>query len=204
MKHILRDTSFCECNNFIKAFLMFYRIYSKFHQKRMEELTEVGLQNFFSLFLLLAAVAEVEDVASHVLDLLNFLKPAFITSQRALIWKGHMAFLLMYAQKNVDIGVLAEKFSCAFREKAKEFLVSKNEEMIQRQTLWTLLSIYIDGVQEVFETSYCLYPSHEKLLNDGFSMLLRACRESELRTVLSFLQAVLARIRYGFQLYANL
>uniref|UniRef100_A0A2K5HW32 Protein MMS22-like n=1 Tax=Colobus angolensis palliatus TaxID=336983 RepID=A0A2K5HW32_COLAP len=171
------------------------RIYSKFHQKRMEELTEVGLQNFFSLFLLLAAVAEVEDVASHVLDLLNFLKPAFITSQRALIWKGHMAFLLMYAQKNVDIGVLAEKFSCAFREKAKEFLVSKNEELIQRQTLWTLLSIYIDGVQEVFETSYCLYPSHEKLLNDGFSMLLRACRESELRTVLTFLQAVLARIR---------
>uniref|UniRef100_A0A8D2FXU9 Protein MMS22-like n=1 Tax=Theropithecus gelada TaxID=9565 RepID=A0A8D2FXU9_THEGE len=171
------------------------RIYSKFHRKRMEELTEVGLQNFFSLFLLLAAVAEVEDVASHVLDLLNFLKPAFIRSQRALIWKGHMAFLLMYAQKNVDIGVLAEKFSCAFREKAKEFLVSKNEEMVQRQTLWTLLSIYIDGVQEVFETSYCLYPSHEKLLNDGFSMLLRACRESELRTVLSFLQAVLARIR---------
>ncbi|XP_033090556.1 protein MMS22-like isoform X3 [Trachypithecus francoisi] len=171
------------------------RIYSKFHQKRMEELTEVGLQNFFSLFLLLAAVAEVEDVASHVLDLLNFLRPAFITSQRALIWKGHMAFLLMYAQKNVDIGVLAEKVSCAFREKAKEFLVSKNEEMIQRQTLWTLLSIYIDGVQEVFETSCCLYPSHEKLLNDGFSMLLRACRESELRTVLSFLQAVLARIR---------
>uniref|UniRef100_A0A0P6JB16 Protein MMS22-like n=2 Tax=Heterocephalus glaber TaxID=10181 RepID=A0A0P6JB16_HETGA len=171
------------------------RIYSKFHQKRMEELTEVGLQNFFSLFLLLTAVAEAEDVASHVLNLLNFLKPAFITSQRALIWKGQMAFLLMYAQKNLDIGVLAEKFSYEFQEKAKEFLVSKKEEMVQRHTLWTLLSIYIDGVQEVFETSYCLYPSHEKLLNDGFSMLLPACRESELRAVLSFLQAVLARIR---------
>ncbi|XP_026945994.1 protein MMS22-like isoform X3 [Sagmatias obliquidens] len=169
------------------------RIYSKFHQKRMEELTEVGLQNFFSLFLLLACVAEVEDVASHVLGLLNFLKPAFITSP--LIWKGQMAFLLMYTQKNLDISVLAEIFSGAFREKAKEFLVSKNDEMGQRQTLWSLLSIYIDGVQEVFETSHCLHPSHEKLLNDGFSMLLRACQESELRTVLSFLQAVLARIR---------
>uniref|UniRef100_A0A8C3WTH4 Protein MMS22-like n=1 Tax=Catagonus wagneri TaxID=51154 RepID=A0A8C3WTH4_9CETA len=169
------------------------RIYSKFHQKRMEELTEVGLQNFFSLFLLLAAVAEVEDVASHVLGLLNFLKPAFMTSP--LIWKGQMAFLLMYTQKNLDIGVLAEKFSGAFREKAKEFLVSKHDDMGQRQTLWTLLSIYIDGVQEVFETSHCLHPSHEKLLNDGFSMLLRACQESELRTVLSFLQALLARIR---------
>ncbi|XP_029800471.1 protein MMS22-like isoform X2 [Suricata suricatta] len=169
------------------------RIYSKFHQKRMEELTEVGLQNFFNLFLLLAAVAEVEDVASHVLGLLNFLRPSFITSP--LIWKGQVAFLLMYTQKNLDIGVLAEKFSGAFREKAKEFLVSKNDEMGQRQTLWTLLSIYIDGVQEVFETSHCLHPSHEKLLNDGFSMLLRACQESELRMVLSFLQAVLARIR---------
>ncbi|XP_010635668.1 protein MMS22-like isoform X2 [Fukomys damarensis] len=171
------------------------RIYSKFHQKRMEELTEVGLQNFFSLFLLLTAIAEAEDVASHVLNLLNFLKPAFITSQRALIWKGQMAFLLLYAQKNLDIGVLAEKFSYEFKEKAKEFLVSKKEEMVQRHTVWTLLSIYIDGVQEVFETSYCLYPSHEKLLNDGFSMLLRACRESEFRPVLSFLQAILARIR---------
>lgn len=176
---------------------MFCRIYSKFHQKRMEELTEVGLQNFFNLFLLLAAVAEVEDVASHVLDLLNFLKPSSVTS--SIIWKGQVAFLLMYTQKNLDIGVLAEKFSGAFREKAKEFLVSKNDEMGQRKTLWILLSIYIDGVQEVFETSHCLCPSHEKLLNDGFSMLLRACQESELRTVLSFLQAVLARIRYVFQ-----
>nr|XP_048275818.1 protein MMS22-like isoform X2 [Myodes glareolus] len=170
------------------------RIYSKFHQKRMEELTEVGLQNFFCLFLLLAAVAEIEDVASHVLDLLRFLKPASTSSHRAIVWKGQMAFLLMYAQKNLDIGVWAEKLSCEFQEKAKEFLVSKNDEMIQRHTLWTLLSIYIDGVQEVFETSCCLYPSHEHLLNDGFIMLLRACRESELRTVLSFLQAVLARI----------
>ena len=178
-------------------FFMFYRIYSKFHQKRMEELTEVGLQNFFSLFLLLAAVAEVEDVASHVLGLLNFLKPAFMTSP--LIWKGQVAFLLMYTQKNLDISVLAEKFSGVFREKAKEFLVSKNDDMGQRQTLWTLLSIYIDGVQEVFETGHCLHPSHEKLLNDGFSMLLRACQESELRTLLGFLQALLARIRYVLQ-----
>lgn len=162
----------------------------------MEELTEVGLQNFFSLFLLLAAVAEVEDVASHVLGLLNFLTPSLTTS--SLIWKAQVAFLLMYTQKNLDIGVLAEKFSGAFLEKAKEFLVSKNDDMGQRQSLWTLLSIYIDGVQEMFETSHCVHPPHEKLLNDGFSMLLRACQGSELRTVLSFLQAVLARIRYVF------
>uniref|UniRef100_A0A4X2KAZ2 Protein MMS22-like n=1 Tax=Vombatus ursinus TaxID=29139 RepID=A0A4X2KAZ2_VOMUR len=171
------------------------RIYSKFHQKRMEELTEVGLQNFFKLFLVLATVAKLEDVVSRVLDLLDFLRPGSITpSQRALVWKGQMAFILMYVQRNLDVGVLAQTLSGAFSEKAKEFLVSKNESG-QKHVLWTLLSIYMDGVQEVFEMSRDLKLSEEILLNDGFSMLLPACREAQLRTVLNFLQAVLARVR---------
>ncbi|NXU48134.1 MMS22 protein, partial [Turnix velox] len=171
------------------------RIYSKFHRRRMQELTEVGLQNFFNLFLMLAIVAETEDIVSRVLDLLGFLTPSSITiSQRALIWRGHFAFLLIYVEKNMDISVLAEKLSNAFREKAKEFLVTKNDHT-QRQKLWTLLSTYIDGVQEVFETSCYLSLSEEKLLNDGFTMLLPACRGAELSMVLNFLQVVLARLR---------
>ncbi|NXP51950.1 MMS22 protein, partial [Heliornis fulica] len=171
------------------------RIYSKFHRKRMQELTEVGLQNFFNLFLMLAVVAETEDIVSRVLDLLDFLTPSSITvSRRALIWRGHFAFLLIYVEKNMDISVLAEKLSDAFREKAKEFLVTKND-YTQKQNLWTLLSTYIDGVQEVFETSCYLSLSEEKLLNDGFTMLLPACRGAELSMVLNFLQVVLARLR---------
>ncbi|XP_062429063.1 protein MMS22-like [Rhea pennata] len=171
------------------------RIYSRFHRKRMQELTEVGLQNFFNLFLMLAIVAETEDIASRVLDLLDFLTPSSVTvSQRALIWRGQFAFLLIYVEKNMDISVLAEKLSNAFREKAKEFLVTKND-YAQKQNLWTLLSTYIDGVQEVFETSCDLSLSQEKLLNDGFTMLLPACRGAELSMVLNFLQVVLARLR---------
>ncbi|KFR17631.1 Protein MMS22-like, partial [Opisthocomus hoazin] len=171
------------------------RIYSKFHRRRMQELTEVGLQNFFNLFLMLAIVAETEDIVSRVLDLLDFLTPSSITvSRRALIWRGHFAFLLIYVEKNMDISVLAEKLSNAFREKAKEFLVNKND-YTQKQNLWTLLSTYIDGVQEVFETSCYLSLSEEKLINDGFTMLLPACRGAELSMVLNFLQVVLARLR---------
>ncbi|KAJ7405206.1 Protein MMS22-like protein [Pitangus sulphuratus] len=171
------------------------RIYSKFHRRRMQELTEVGLQNFFNLFLMLAIVAETEDIVSRVLDLLDFLAPSSVTvSQRALIWRGHFAFLLIYVEKNMDISVLAEKISSAFREKAKEFLVNKND-YTQRHNLWTLLSTYIDGVQEVFETSCYLSLSEEKLLNDGFTMLLPACQGAELSMVLNFLQVVLARLR---------
>ncbi|CAH2252650.1 MMS22-like [Pelobates cultripes] len=171
------------------------RIYSKFHQKKMQELTEVGLQNFFTLFLLLATVAETEDVASRVLDLLNCLVPSHInTAQRNLVWRGNFAFLLIFVEKNMDISALAEKLSHSFRETAKEFLVSKGDYG-QKHTLWTLLSTYVDGVQEVFETSHYLQLSEEKLLNDGFSMLLPACRESELSAVLNFLQTAVSRLR---------
>lgn len=170
------------------------RIYSKFHQKRMQELTEVGLQNFFNLSLVLATIAGTEDIVGRVLSLLSVLRPSSIsTSQKALIWRGYFAFLLLYIEKNLDIHVLAEKLSNAFRETAREFLVNKND-YTQKQNLWILLSTYIDGVQEVFETSSCKHLSQEKLLNDGFSMMLPACREAELNTVLNFLQVVLARL----------
>ncbi|XP_053568043.1 protein MMS22-like [Bombina bombina] len=175
------------------------RIYSKFHQKKMQELTEVGLQNFFTLFLLLATLAETEDVTSRVLDLLNFLVPNHISmAQRTLVWRGHFAFLLVYVEKNMDITALAEKLSHNFQETAKEFLVLKSD-FGQKHILWTLLSTYVDGVQEVFETSRNLQLSEEKLLNEGFSMLLPACRESELSAVLHFLQTVIARLRKDVQ-----
>lgn len=171
------------------------RIYSKFHQRRMQELSEVGLQNFLCLFLVLAAVADIEDVASRVLDLLDFVVPSSSsTAQRAIVWRGYFAFLLSYVEKNMDLSVLAEKLSNSFRETAKKFLVTKND-YTQKQTLWTLLSTYIEGIQEVFETSCHLHLSEEKLLNDGFCMLLPACGASELGSVLQLLQVAVARIR---------
>nr|XP_033791664.1 protein MMS22-like [Geotrypetes seraphini]XP_033791665.1 protein MMS22-like [Geotrypetes seraphini] len=179
------------------------RIYSKFHQRRMQELSVVGLQNFFSLFLMLASLTETEDITCRVLDLLDFLSPASIsTAQRALIWQGYFAFLLTYVEKNMDIGVLAEKLSHGFRKTAKEFLVTKHD-YTRKQTLWTLLSTYIDGTQEVFETSCYLHLSEEKLLNDGFSMLLPACQHSELGTVLHFLQIALARLRHVHKCFSQ-
>ncbi|RXM27868.1 Protein MMS22-like [Acipenser ruthenus] len=171
------------------------RVYSKFHQRKMQELSEAGLMNFLSLFLVLAATAEVEDVVSRVSDLLGLLNPSSIsTTQKALIWRGLFAFILLYEEKGLDIGVLADQLSVAFQQAAKEFYL-KTTDNTRKLTLWTLLSTYIEGVQEVFETSSYLHLSEEKLLNEGFVMLLPACRESELHTALGFLQTVLARLR---------
>lgn len=171
------------------------RIYSKFHQRKMQELTELGLQNFLSLFLVLAEVAGMEDVVSRVSDLLDFLKPSLLSiAQQSLIWKGHFAFLLMYEEKNADISFLATKLSTNFENVAKEFYL-KTTDHTRKVTLWPLLLTYIDAVQEVFENSSFLHLSEEKLLNQGFDLLYRACRECELNAALTFLQIVLARLR---------
>jgi hypothetical protein len=50
-------------------------------------------------------------------------------------------------------------------------------------------------VDEVFETSVCLGLSEEKLLNEGFGLLLPACCQSELSSALGFLQIVLRVLR---------
>uniref|UniRef100_A0A4W3J3W4 Protein MMS22-like n=1 Tax=Callorhinchus milii TaxID=7868 RepID=A0A4W3J3W4_CALMI len=172
------------------------RIYSKFHQRKMQELSEMGLQNFISLFLVLSAVAEMEDVVSRVSDLLDLLNPSLLSvTQRSLMWRGCFAFLLLYEEKNIDVSFLATKLSDAFQKVAKEFYL-KTTDFTRKVTLWTLLSTYMDAVQEVFETSSYLHLSEEKLLNEGFSLLYPACRESELNTSLMFLQTVLARLRY--------
>jgi hypothetical protein len=44
------------------VFLNSFRFYSKFHKKRMEELSKQGILSFFNLFLTLACVGELEDV----------------------------------------------------------------------------------------------------------------------------------------------
>lgn len=161
----------------------------------MQELTELGLQNFLSLFLVLAEVAGMEDVVSRVSDLLDFLKPSLLSiAQQSLIWKGHFAFLLMYEEKNADISFLATKLSTNFQNVAKEFYL-KTTDHTRKVTLWPLLLTYIDAVQEVFENSSFLHLSEEKLLNQGFDLLYRACRECELTAALTFLQIVLARLR---------
>lgn len=50
-----------------------HRLYSKFHQRRMTELSDTGLLHFLLLFLVLAQCAELEDVASRACDLLAML-----------------------------------------------------------------------------------------------------------------------------------
>uniref|UniRef100_A0A665UNA8 Protein MMS22-like n=1 Tax=Echeneis naucrates TaxID=173247 RepID=A0A665UNA8_ECHNA len=164
------------------------RIYSKFSSRKMQELSETGLNNFLLLFLVVAHQVELEDVASRASELLGLLPSNCLPGHRTLVWRGHLSLIFL------DVGAQASWLASSFNETAKEFY-NKTTEVSRKLALWGPLGSYLDGVSEVFETSTSLSLSEEKLLNEGFNWLLPACRQSELNSALGFLQIVLAQLR---------
>ncbi|XP_054638084.1 protein MMS22-like [Dunckerocampus dactyliophorus] len=174
------------------------RIFSKFSSKKMQELSEAGLMNFLLLFLVVAEKVELEDVASKMCELLGHLPSDCPPRHRTLVWRGQLALVLLFQERGLDVGPLATGLASSFSETAKEFY-NKTTEMSRKLALWGPLGSYLEGVAEVFETSNSLKLSEEKLLNEGFVWLLPACRQSELNSVLGFLQTVLAQLRRAHQ-----
>ncbi|XP_030640861.1 protein MMS22-like [Chanos chanos] len=175
------------------------RVYSKFHQRRMAELSEMGLFHFLLLFLVLARCAELEDVACRACDLLALLpRDSTPPAHRALLWRGQLALLLLYLERGLDAGPLADQLASSFSQVAREFYL-KTTEPSRKLALWLPLGSYLEGVAEVFETSPFLSQSEERLLNEGFGLLLPACRQSELSSALGFLQTALAQLRRVLQ-----
>ncbi|XP_016893079.1 protein MMS22-like isoform X2 [Cynoglossus semilaevis] len=170
------------------------RIYSRFSSKKMQELTETGLTNFLLLFLVVAKQIELEDVASRACALLGCLPSNCPPGRRTLVWRGQLSLLLLFQERGLDVGAQASWLANSFNETSKEFY-DKTTEVSRKIALWGTLSSYLDGVSEVFEMSSNLSLSEEKLLNDGFAWLLRACSQSELNSALCFLQVVLAQLR---------
>ncbi|XP_061805373.2 protein MMS22-like [Nerophis lumbriciformis] len=174
------------------------RIFSKFSSKKMQELSEAGLMNFLLLFLVVARKVELEDVASKMCELLGYLPSDCPPRHRTLVWRAQLALVLLFQERGLDVGPLATGLALSFNETAKEFY-NKTTEMSRKLALWGPLGSYLEGVAEVFETSISLNLSEEKLLNEGFVWLLPACRQSELNSVLGFLQTVLAQLRRAHQ-----
>uniref|UniRef100_A0A8C1L902 Protein MMS22-like n=1 Tax=Cyprinus carpio TaxID=7962 RepID=A0A8C1L902_CYPCA len=113
---------------------------------------------------------------------------------RQIKGRGQLALVLLYLEKGLDAGALAEQLATYFSQAAREFYL-KTTEPLRKLALWAPLSSYLEGVSEVFETSPNLALSEERLLNEGFGLLLPACRQSELSSALGFLQTVLAQLR---------
>ncbi|XP_033118529.1 protein MMS22-like isoform X2 [Anneissia japonica] len=163
------------------------RLYSKFHSRSMQELNNNGLSHFISLFLVLAQTVDLSDASHKMLDLLDMLSTNSISqSKQLLIWKGLFTLCLVHQEKQKDISFITEKLVSAFDNVCSEFC-HKDNDLSQHHHLWTLITLYTDATQDVFDNSsnnLCL--SEEKLIGSGFCHLFPACNESELRTMLQF------------------
>ncbi|MCI4390597.1 hypothetical protein PGIGA_G00124370 [Pangasianodon gigas] len=167
------------------------RIYSKFHERRMAELSESGLHHFLLLFLVLSLCADLEDATGRAFDLLALRLPA---ATAVMSWRGRLALLLGFVERGVDVGGAATRISASFSSAAREFYL-KTTPVPRRAELWRLISAYLEGVGQVWQSSATLCLSEEKLINEGFGLLLPACGAKELDTVLDFLQMALTQLR---------
>ncbi|KAK3513133.1 hypothetical protein QTP70_003775 [Hemibagrus guttatus] len=167
------------------------RIYSKFHERRMAELSETGLHHFLLLFLVLSLCADLEDATGHAFDLLALRLPA---ATAVMSWRGRLALLLGFVERGVDLGGVASRISASFSSAAREFYL-KTTPVPRRAELWRLISAYLEGVGQVWQSSATLCLSEEKLINEGFDLLLHACGAKELDAVFDFLQVALTQLR---------
>ncbi|XP_052807477.1 protein MMS22-like [Mya arenaria] len=169
------------------------RIYSKFHAKRVQDLLEGGLYNLTSLFLTLAITADLHDVASKLVDFYDMLDISSVSfARRSVVWRGVLALMLVHVNERLDIGFLVDRMVPSFEAAVKAFSEADTDS---RHYLWGLILLYMEGLQDVVETSARLDLSQHKLICPGIKQLLTVCSEHELRTCLSCLHAVIQKFR---------
>ncbi|CAB3980866.1 Hypothetical predicted protein, partial [Paramuricea clavata] len=175
------------------------RFYSKFHKKRMEELSEQGILSFFNLFLTLACVGELEDVTNKMLSFLELLDFKLLDyGKKICIWKGYFVLLFLYKSQKTNAELIAQKVSTNFTDICRNYK-EMHKDKCQRQNLWGLISVYLESTQELLEYKCDQRLGDYKLIGEGFDILVPLCGDRELQILLSFTQAMMIIISNELQ-----
>ncbi|XP_064628145.1 protein MMS22-like isoform X2 [Lineus longissimus] len=165
------------------------RVFSKFHVRRLNELTELGLLNFSSLFLTLAFIKDFEDVSSKFSDFCRMLSLEKLDTKRQTgILRAVLTMILSGQELGFLCTPLLEYVGKLFQHITKGFTETVHDPS-QHPQYWSLLTTYFDGIQEVLESCQ---PGHvaKYLISPGFSEILKKSSESELRYLLVSLQTL--------------
>eukprot|EP00794_Sanderia_malayensis_P000336 gene336-968_t len=164
------------------------KILLKFHKKRMEDLSDIGVKNFISLFLVLAVCIETEDIAGKMCSFLGLIH----RSRRSLsilthITKGMFAMLHVRKKTNMEAGHLTDRLKSEFQELCRSFS-SKDKDLTSRRNSWQLINLYLDSTEEVYNSSQALECEADLLrIGESLSAVLACCSESEAGRVFSLL-----------------
>ena len=145
------------------------RFFSKFHKKRLLELTSVGLGNFILLYLALSKLGNLDDVGSQLASLLVSLGPTHPACRYMdVIWSGLFALLLVYMDSN-STGARnhAEKLTALVDNLASCCKPSSTSSGLLRQAALSVMQ----GILDLFALS-TLTSMHTELFSAGLCQIM--------------------------------
>ncbi|XP_067143085.1 protein MMS22-like [Centruroides vittatus] len=172
------------------------RVYSKFHSRRMKELSEIGIFNCFTLFLVLADTTDLSDIGSKLCDLAVIIRKGSMGINKEMIsWKAIFTLMAIYQGRNIDISPLTNNISDHFNQVCINFSQNENQH-----SLMLLINTYFEGVQNVIHNSDSLTLSEYLLFEKGLDILLSKCKGNSLGPLLSTIEIVLKKLYLIFQI----
>ena len=145
------------------------RFFSKFHKKRLLELTSVGLGNFILLYLALSKLGNLDDVGSQLASLLVSLGPTHPACRYMdVIWSGLFALLLVYMDSN-STGARhhVEKLTALVDNLATCCKPSSTSSGLLRQAALSVMQ----GILDLFALS-ALTSMHTELFSSGLCQIM--------------------------------
>lgn len=173
------------------------RIYSNFHPQQMTKLQSVGIYNCITLFLALATSTEVRDVSTKLCELLSFVPHSSNIGKLRIVVRGFMSVALLLVSSGCDVTPVAEKIAPLLTYACKEY--KNGLDAMHRRDMSQLIACYAEGVQEILEQSEDLALNQQKLFHilgggSSFSMVIRDMSGTEMRALLSAMEAALRRV----------
>ncbi|XP_064489097.1 protein MMS22-like isoform X2 [Ornithodoros turicata] len=170
------------------------RFYIKFPKRRMQELTEAGLQNFSLLFLVLAISAELDDVITKMFELLSLLPHATSASKMSVVLKAMFAALLCLQERNVGMRLLAEKVVKWFFSHCLGKVEERSDAVLLQQRS-TLIPVYMEGIVDILDSSCDFKLSEHILIAPQLKQLLEQGTHSEQSILLRGIQEGIEKVR---------
>eukprot|EP00112_Aurelia_sp_Birch-Aquarium-sp1_P009479 Seg2079.2 transcript_id=Seg2079.2/GoldUCD/mRNA.D3Y31 product="Protein MMS22-like" protein_id=Seg2079.2/GoldUCD/D3Y31 len=172
------------------------RFYSKFHKKRIEDLSDVGLQNFISLFLTLASCVKTDDVVQKLCSFLNLVQnKSKRQSKSSTLIKGLYAVLHLQKKLQIVTSALTEKLKSDFQETCRDF-AERHSDPTTRRGYWQLINLHLDSIEELVSGDGCIESEAGFFhVGESLSMIFSNCNDSEARRIASFVYRLLSSIR---------
>ncbi|KAL1430364.1 hypothetical protein MTO96_015072 [Rhipicephalus appendiculatus] len=170
------------------------RICSRFHARRVEELTELGLQNCSLLFLVLALSVDLEEPVDRLLSVLALVPSESPVEKLRVALRSLFAVLLLLQASSVDLSKVAQRTAGWFFERCVGLGPQSGNATIQSLRS-LLLPVYTEGIREVMDTSSQLDCSEHALLVPEMALLLDQCSTSQQEDVLGTIHEAAEKLR---------